>query len=130
MNSSYISLIAMIVAVFFSGIYLRGEGAKKQEIKRELDVIRERQTEIISQVEKINEATLEQDKLLLNRIDSARTYIDLLNAEEAHSSQQIASFGENIKQLQRGIDSSLTTITSSQGFAVQPAPVVVTPSGQ
>ena len=129
MNSSYISLIAMIVAVFFSGIYLRGESARKQELKRELDVIREQQAQIISQVEEINRETVERDQLLLSRIDSARTYIDLLNAEEAHSSQKIASFGENIKQLQLGIDSELTTIASSHGIAV-PAPMVVTPAGQ
>ena len=76
MNNNYISLIALIFAVFFSGIYLRGESARKKEIKRELDLIRERQEQIIAQVDQINRVAAERDQLLVNQIDSARTYIE------------------------------------------------------
>lgn len=135
MSNKYISLIAMLVAVFFSGIYLRGEGARKREIKRELDAIRDRQEQIMSQVQEINQKTAERDQLLMNRIDSARTYIDILNAEKAHSSQKIAEYGNNIEQLQTGIDSSLVSITSSEGFSitrpqVQSSSLEIIPSGQ
>lgn len=121
MNINYISLIAMIVAVFFSGIYLRGESARKKDVKRELDLIREQQEQIISQVEEINRVTAERDALLLSRIDSARTYIDLLNAEEAHSATKIAAFGDNIRLLQTDIDKSLVSLAGSQGLLVTPA---------
>lgn len=126
MNNNYISLIALIVAVFFSGVYLRGESARKQDIKRELDAIRARQAEIIATVDAINQQTEERDQLLLSRIDSARTYVDLLSIEEDMTSQKVAMYGENIKRLQLGIDSSLTQINASRGFVVAaPAPEVV-----
>jgi len=130
MNSSYISLIAMIVAVFFTGTYLRGEGVRKREVNEALDEIRARQTAIMAQVDEINRVTMERDQQLLSRIDSARTYIDLLNAEEAYTSQKIASFGENISALQSGIDSSLVQIRSTEGFTNSAQPVDVAPSGQ
>ncbi|MFK7845981.1 MAG: hypothetical protein AB8G77_11825 [Rhodothermales bacterium] len=130
MNNNYISLIALIVAVFFSGIYLRGEGARKKELKRELDVIRDQQEQIIAQVGEINRLTAERDQLLLSRIDSARTYIDILNAEEKYTSQQIAKFGDNIELLQEGIDQNLTRITGSEGLTVTPSAGEVISGGQ
>ncbi len=130
MNSNYISLIAMLVAVFFSGVYLRGEAARKREVKRELDTIRDRQEEIMAQVEEINRVTVERDQRLISQIDSARSYIDILNAEETLTSEKIAERGDKIEQLQKGIDSSLAEIQGSSGFAL-PAPAVeVAPSGQ
>ncbi|MEM8485566.1 MAG: hypothetical protein AAF564_08440 [Bacteroidota bacterium] len=130
MNNNYISLIAMLVAVFFSGVYLRGEAARKQDVKRELDLIREQQEQIINRVDEINRVTAERDALLLSRIDSARTYIDLLNAEEAHTAAKIAGYGDNIQALQTGIDKSLADIALSEGLAVTNAPVEVPASEQ
>ena len=130
MKNNYISLIAMIVAVFFSGIYLRGEGARKKEIKRELDIIRARQEQIIAQVTEINRVTTERDQLLVSRIDSAQTYIDLLNIKDSLSSEEIARFGDNIKLLQDGVDQSLARISSSQGLSITSPAVEVVSSGQ
>lgn len=129
MNINLISMAAMIVAVFFSGMYLRGEAARKQDVKRELDLIRERQEAILAQVDEINRQTVARDQLLLSRIDSAQTYIDLLNAEEAHTEAKIAQYGDNIALLQAGIDSSLTEIRADQGFSITPAPVTVESDG-
>ncbi len=130
MNNNYISLVAMIVAVFFSGVYLRGESARKQDVKRELDLIREQQEQIIARVDEINRVTAERDQLLLSRIDSARTYIDLLNAEEAHTAAKIAGYGDNIKALQTDIDKSLVSIASSEGLSLNTAPVELSQDGQ
>ncbi len=130
MNNNYISLIAMLVAVFFSGVYLRGESARKQDVKRELDLIREQQDQIIARVDEINRITAERDQLLLSRIDSARTYIDLLNAEEEHTAAKIAGYGDNIKALQVEIDKSLAGIAASEGLTVTSNPVEVSDGGQ
>ncbi len=130
MNNSYISLIAMIVAVFFSGIYLRGESARKKEIKRELDLIREQQDQIIAHVDEINRVTAERDELLLSRIDSAKNYIDLLNVQEGLSSEKIEGFGVNIELLQQDIKSNLADIARSQGIREGSPALEVVPTGQ
>ena len=130
MNNNYISLIALIVAVFFSGVYLRGESARKKELKRELDAIRDQQEQIIAQVGEINRLTAERDELLLSRIDSARTYIDILNAEEQYTSQQIAKYGDNIELLQEGIDQNLALITNTEGLSANSSVGEVGTSGQ
>ncbi|MEZ4698832.1 MAG: hypothetical protein R2834_00760 [Rhodothermales bacterium] len=130
MNTNYISIIALVVGVFFSGIYVRGEGARKQEIKRELDAIRQRQDEIVATVAEINRVTAEKDSLLLNRIASARTYIDRLDDKKAYSVEQIESFGQELTALQSGIDSSMAAIQPSGAFSVAEPAVVVEPAGQ
>ena len=113
MNSNYVSLIAMIVAVFFTGAYLRGESARKQEIKREIETIRERQEEILAAVGQINALAAEQDSLLLGEIASARGYIERLDEKEQLSVEDIATFGTELRALQGGVDSSLTALRRS-----------------
>ncbi len=111
MSNNYISLIALVVAVFFSGVYLRGEGARKKEIKRELDQIREQQDRIVAQVNEINRATTERDQILLGRIDVAQQYIDSLNVEDSLTSAKIAGFGDNIQLLQQDIAKNISELS-------------------
>lgn len=82
MESKYIHLIALIVAVFFAGIYLRGEGARKKEIKRELKVIEKRHEEINRLVDEINVVAARKDSLLNLKIASARHRIQQLEFGE------------------------------------------------
>jgi hypothetical protein len=117
MNNSHISLVALIVAVFFSGIYLRGESARKQEIKRELNLIRDQQEKIIAQVDEINRVAAERDQMLLNQIDSARTYIELLNLKDSLTTAKLTGYGENIKVLQEDINKQLTSISDEAGIS-------------
>lgn len=118
MNNNYISLIALVVAVFFSGIYLRGESARKSEIKRELDLIKEKQAQIIAEVDHINETTIKRDSLLVSQIDSAQTYIRWLNLKESMTANKLAGFGENIENLQADMTRQLTELSTSQGLSV------------
>lgn len=126
--SNAISLVALVIGVFFSGVYIRGESARKQEIKREIDTIRDRQTEIVAAVAEINRIAAEKDSLLLGRIASARTYIERLDQKEAFSEQEIEAFGQEIRQLQGGIDSTMAAIGSAGSFAVPPTASVVAPA--
>ncbi len=123
MNSNYVSLIAMIVAVFFAGAYLRGESARKQEIKREIETIRDRQDAILDAVGQINAMAAEQDSLLLSQVASARGYIERLDEKEQYSIEEIESFGANLRALQGGVDSSMTALrqTGALGLAMEPA---------
>lgn len=130
MNTNYISLIALVIGVFFSGMYLRGESARKQEIRRELDLIRQRQDEISATVAEIHRVAAEKDSLLLNRIAGTRDYIERLDQKETYSAEQIAAFGADLNALQSGIDSSLAAIQPAGGFVLTPDPVPVAPAGQ
>lgn len=118
MSSEHISLIAVIVAVFFAGMYLRGERARKQDIKQEMDEIRAQQDKIIAEVEAISRRAEERDKLLLSRIDSARSYIDILNAEEEYTTAKREAFDQNIRSLQVDIDKNLASLQQGQGLSV------------
>ncbi len=130
LNSHTISLITLVIGVFFSGAYIRGESARKLEIKQEIDAIRARQTEILGAVAEINRVAAEKDSLLLGRIRSARTYIERLDRKEAFSEQEIQAFGREINQLQGGIDSTMAAIGSSGSFSTQPVAPALVPAGQ
>lgn len=129
-NPRYINVIVLIVAVFLSGAYLRGESARKEEVKREMGLIRSRQDEIAAAVAEIHRIATEKDSLLLARIAGARAYIDRLDAKEQLSDQQIAALDREIRTLQGGIDSSLAALQTSAAFRLEPAPVPVAPPGQ
>ncbi|MDZ4700167.1 MAG: hypothetical protein SH809_10715 [Rhodothermales bacterium] len=127
LNSHIISLITLVIGVFFSGAYIRGESARKQEINREIDTIRQRQTEIVAAVAEINRIAAEKDSILLGRIAHARTFIEHLDRKEAYSEQEIQAFGQEIRQLQGGIDSVMAAVTSAGSFAVPPPAPVIAP---
>ena len=57
MNNNYISLIAMLVSLFFAGAYLRGESVRKKEMKAEIKSIRESQKQIEQSVTAIMAVT-------------------------------------------------------------------------
>ncbi len=118
MNNNYISLIALVVAVFFSGIYLRGEGARKKEIKRELDLIKDKQAQIIAQVDQINAVTAERDQHLLSQIDSAQTYIRWLNLRDSLASNKLSDIGKEIESLQVDMSQQLADFSNAQGVSV------------
>lgn len=100
MDSKYIHLIALVVAVFFAGVYMRGEGARKKEIKRELEAIQKRQDEINSIVDQIEAVTAEKDSLLLLQVASAKAEVQRLERLGKDSRARIASLGNEINARQ------------------------------
>ncbi|MEM8485564.1 MAG: CHAP domain-containing protein [Bacteroidota bacterium] len=99
MNSKYLHLIALIVAVFFAGIFMRGERARKKQIKRELSAIEQRQDEINAIVADIVRVTAEKDSLLKLQIALAKEEVSKLNREEALPRNRIDSLGQEIDRV-------------------------------
>ncbi len=132
MNNSYISLIAMVVAVFCAGMYLRGESVRKQEIKQEIEAIKARQQEILGMVAQINAVAMEKDQMLLAQIDSAQSYIQTLNDRKNLSYDRIKTINTEIEKIQVDIDSSRQALqrATRQGFGFAPRPQPPFPTEQ
>ena len=116
MESKYIHLIALIVAVFFSGLYLRGESARKSEIKRELKVIEKRQEEINRLVGEINAVAAEKDSLLNLKIVSARERIRLLNQGDSLARDSIDALNNQISAANNKLNLLAQEINDVPGF--------------
>ncbi len=110
MGGNYTSLIALIAAVFFAGIYFRGESARKKEIARELDAIRARQVEINAAVADITQSATRKDSLLRASIGLARADIERLKRDEAVARVRIDSLTREIASLEAGIQENIRTI--------------------
>ncbi|MEZ4698834.1 MAG: CHAP domain-containing protein [Rhodothermales bacterium] len=120
MGSHSISLIALVVAVFFAGIYFRGESARKKEIERELDAIRARQVEINAVIGDISRVAARKDSLFRARIDSARVDIELLKREEKVVRARLDSLGAEILVLQADILQNIQLIRDAGAFSISP----------
>lgn len=99
MNSKYLHLIALIVAVFFAGIFMRGERARKKQIKRELSAIEQRQDEINTIVADIVRVTAEKDSLLKLQIELAKEEVRKLDNKETLPRTRIDSLGQEIDRV-------------------------------
>ncbi len=123
MGSNYTSLIALIVAVFFAGIYFRGESARKQEIRQELDALRVRQLEINGLIGDIQRVAARKDSLFRARIDSARVDIELLKRDEKLARVRIDSLGREIALLQEDIVRNIAAIREAGAFQIAAASI-------
>ena len=122
MNNNLYSLIALIVAVFMTGMYLRGESARKAEIREELDLIQEQQDLIMNTVASIREQSQLKDSLLAVQVNQANNYVLNLDRERNMSATQLQARGEEIEALHAGLDQLLTPLASSEGFQTSTAP--------
>ncbi|MFK7845979.1 MAG: hypothetical protein AB8G77_11815 [Rhodothermales bacterium] len=119
MDSKYIHLIALIVAVFFSGIYLRGEGARKKEIKRELKAIEMRQAEINDLVDEINTTAAIKDSLLNLKIAFAKDEIRILNRGDSLARDSIDVLGAEIIAVNNKLNQLAQQINNVPRFIVE-----------
>ncbi len=119
MDSKYLHLIALIVAVFFAGIFLRGERARKQQIKRELSAIEQRQDEINAIVANIVRVTAEKDSLLKLQIAFAKEEVSKLDREEELSRNRIDSLGQKIDQVNDQLASLWREINAVPDFIIE-----------
>ena len=119
MNNNYISLIAVLVSIFFAGAYLRGESVRKKEMKEEIQAIKDRQEEILQSVQQINEVAHKQDLVLLAQIDSAYSYLRELNETKKVSYQRIKDINASIADIQVQIEASRKEMQEAQRAGFQ-----------
>jgi hypothetical protein len=76
MNTNIISLVGLLVSVFFAGSYLRGEIGRRQEMKAELRALKDEQARSMARVDSVN-AVYEKEKLEL--LQQTKQFYDQLD---------------------------------------------------
>lgn len=124
MDSKYIHLIALIVAVFFAGVYLRGEAARKKEIKRQISAIQHRQDEINGIIDEIERVTAEKDSLLKLKIARAKREIRTLDREGELVRDSVDVLGNKITATQIRIAALWREIDNVPDFVIDAPPSI------
>ena len=123
MNTNLYSLVAMIVAVFLTGMYLRGDRARKAEIREELDLIQQQQDLIMNTVASIRQQTQLKDSLLARQVDVASDFILGLDREGNLSTAQLEARGAEINALKTNLDSLMVSNQPAGGFRFNTPPL-------
>jgi hypothetical protein len=89
-------LILLLSSVFFAGIFIRGEIARRQELKRELNEIKDNQKRIMAHVDSINVAYAARKLELTQRTDSLYQQIDEIIRMKSLNAARIRQIQENI----------------------------------
>lgn len=92
-----LKIILLLASVFFAGVFIRGEFARRQDVKRELNELREQQQKTMALVDSVNAnyirkklEFLEMNKKLYAQLD---TILDL----KIVNSQKLKQVGEKLK---------------------------------
>ena len=100
-------LIVLVASVFFAGILVRGEIARRQDLKRELDELREQQKRTMALVDSVNAnytmkklEFLEMNKKLYAQLD---TILDL----KVVNSQRLKQAEEGVKVARIRLDADI-----------------------
>lgn len=96
MGAINIKVILLIAGVFFAGVLVRGEFARRQDMARELKEIKDSQTKIQAQVDSINFAYAVQKLQLAQRTDSLYTQLDEIIRLKTLNARTIRDLQENI----------------------------------
>jgi chromosome segregation ATPase len=131
-NKQLISVIAMMISVFFAGAFLNGERLRTKELEMELKEIRAQKDLVMQRVEQINQKTYEDEKRILARIDTAYSLLNSLNTQRALKSDEIRKIRDRIAQTQKNIEGNIAIINAQTeaGFGLidLPADTARTPS--
>ncbi len=90
-------LITLLGAVFLSGIFIRGEIARRADLKRDLKEIKDQQAQTMARVDSINADYARQKLQLAQKTDSL--YVQISEIVRLKSLN-----GQRINQLQRNIE--------------------------
>ncbi|MCB0527937.1 MAG: hypothetical protein KDC61_20085 [Saprospiraceae bacterium] len=82
-------LILLLSSVFFAGVIVRGEFARRQDIKRRLQEIEDNQGRIMAHVDSINTAYAARKLELTKRTDSLYMQIDEILRLKSLNAQRI-----------------------------------------
>lgn len=89
-------LILLLSSVFFAGIFIRGEIARRQELKQELKEIKDNQARIMAQVDSINVAYATRRLELTQRTDTLYRQIDEILRLKSLNAAKIRQLQDNI----------------------------------
>lgn len=89
-------LILLLSSVFFAGIFIRGEIARRQELKQELKEIKDNQARIMAQVDSINVAYAARRLELTQRTDTLYRQIDEILRLKSLNAAKIRQLQDNI----------------------------------
>jgi hypothetical protein len=89
MNTSLLKIGALLVAVFFAGIFVRGEMARRAELRRELDEIKAQPLQTMEQVKAANASYAHGRKELLDQTLALYKELDNILAAKSANSKQI-----------------------------------------
>jgi hypothetical protein len=96
MSQINVKMILLLASVFFAGVLIRGEFARRQDLKRELNEIRDAQRQIKTQVDSINAAYAAQKLHLAHRTDSLYRQIDEIIRLKSLNQARIRQIQDNI----------------------------------
>lgn len=89
-------LILLMSSVFFAGVFIRGEFARREELKRELQEIKDNQGRIMAQVDSINVAYAARKLELTQRTDTLYRQIDEIIRLKSLNATRIRQIQDNI----------------------------------
>jgi hypothetical protein len=104
MNTNVISLIALLLSVFFAGSYLRGEWSNSREMKEELRELRNENKEIKKQVESINDSYLADKERLLEVTRNLYGQLDTIISLKATNKEQIRVVAQKVREQETRIE--------------------------
>lgn len=90
-------LITLLGAVFLSGIFIRGEIARRADLKRDLKEIKDQQARTMARVDSINAEYAAQKLQLAQKTDSLYVQISEIVRLKSLNSQRINQLQRNIE---------------------------------
>lgn len=117
-HSSYVSLGALVMSVFFAGTMLQGERVRQQEVKDALREIEQVAAQSMDRVEQINTRLEAEDARLVNEIGETYEELAALNEKERQQRAELEATAARNRQLANQRNEQRTTIERSAGFVI------------
>lgn len=108
-------MILLAAGVFFTGMFVRGEIARRQELKRELGEIKDKQQRIMAQVDSINTAYAARKLELTMRTDSLYRQIDEIIRLKSLNSAAINKLHNDINKQRSALGLEIHDLKQSVG---------------
>ena len=123
MNPANFSLFALLLSVFVGGAYLRGEISRKQDLKEELRMMKDRQRLIMDNVDSINVRYQRDREMMLAQTIEFYGRIDTILQQKFANARQIRDASQSIQKgrVELKMQVQALRIASRQRIIVLPA---------
>lgn len=113
MNSNTLSLVGLLVSVFFAGSYLRGEIGRRQEMKQELRELKDEQEKTMARVDSVN-AAYEKDKLeLLQQTKQFYDQLDTIMDLKLANTQAVRRVNQQLNERRNDVTQSINRLQTT-----------------